>query len=210
MKTLTFKLTGSTPIIMHNIRLANPLDPIVQQIAQITGKRAKDKTDEDIRDLFKLEFMGGLYYSKEKGIHVPGRVLHAVIVEAAKRQRKGATVDRSLIVTEDEVPLNYDGPKDPEKLWEVRSKDKTQPFVDVRGMKPTGRGVVQRCRPIFRPPWSLTFTVEFDENELDESEVTSFMEVAGSVTGMLDDRPRGGRFEVEVLKSGTIEKGKED
>lgn len=196
MQTLKFQIKGTTALIMHNIRLANPLDPIVQSIATITSKKPKDKTIEDLKQLAWLEFQGGLYWDEKIGPYIPGRVMHAVIVEAAKRQRKGAAIDRSLIVSEHKIKLEYSGPRDPEKMWAVTDKNGSCPYADVRSMK-VGSARVQRCRPLFEPPWKAAFTVEFDENELNVEAVKSFVVVAGTVTGMMDDRPRGGRFETE-------------
>ena len=61
---VTLKLDGSTavggaPLVCHNERLADPLDPIVRDIAAISKKR--NKTEADHLEIARLEFHGGLY-----------------------------------------------------------------------------------------------------------------------------------------------------
>ena len=47
---LIIKLTGQRPLLMHNGRLANPMDKYTREISTISGKRSK--TDEDRREDF--------------------------------------------------------------------------------------------------------------------------------------------------------------
>ena len=42
------RLVGTRPMIQHNARLANPLDPYTQALAKITGKRKKTLEDHEI------------------------------------------------------------------------------------------------------------------------------------------------------------------
>ena len=196
MKVSHFRILGRTGLIMHNVRLANPLDPIAQKIATLTGKKARDKTPEVHQDIAYLEFQGGIYWDAEVGPYIPGRLMKAVIVEAAKSRRKGATIDRSLDIPAPKIPLEYKGPRHWEELWEATAKDGTRLFVDGRNMN-AGRGKVWRTRPLFPPPWSAEFDVEFDESALSPEDVLEFLRYAGAVTGMMDDRPTGGRFDVE-------------
>ena len=53
------ELEGKTPILMHNERLANPLEPIVKEIKRFTGKTKK--TDDDWENIRHLEWVGSLY-----------------------------------------------------------------------------------------------------------------------------------------------------
>lgn len=55
----TITVTGTQPLLMHNSRMANPLDPIVKAVGKITSKRVK--TDDDQEELARLDFYGGLY-----------------------------------------------------------------------------------------------------------------------------------------------------
>lgn len=192
MDTLRFRISGTNCLIMHNARLANPLDLITKEIKKITSKRKK--TDEDAEQLFWLEFQGGLYYDEAVGPYIPGRNMHASINEAAKLSRLGTAVDRSLDVVEDKIKLDYHGPRTPKELFDTTGSK----YVDVRPMVVKGARVM-RCRPSFPPPWHACFSVIFDPEILNTADVIGFVQKMGTMTGLLDGRPREGRFETEVL-----------
>ena len=50
--------------MMHNARLANPLDPLVQEIKKLTGKRKK--TEDDLLQIARLEWEGGFYFNGQQ------------------------------------------------------------------------------------------------------------------------------------------------
>src|SRR6478609_1208428 len=50
---------GGTPLIMHNERLADPLDSFAMALAQVTGIRKKTQADHE--EIARREFFGGLY-----------------------------------------------------------------------------------------------------------------------------------------------------
>jgi hypothetical protein len=55
---------------------------------------------------------------------------------------------------------------------------------------------IKRTRPIFRE-WAADILVEYNDNLLDEEQVKRWVEVAGEQVGLMDWRPRFGRFEVK-------------
>jgi len=63
-------LTGTAPMLMHNIQLADPLNAIARAMKEISSKRKK--TDEDQLRMAELEFKGGLYITDQLGPYVPG------------------------------------------------------------------------------------------------------------------------------------------
>jgi hypothetical protein len=201
MNVIQFRVEGQTSLVVHNRRLANPLDPIVKEMKTITAKRKK--TDEDYAVLFQLEFIGGLYFDPIIPRHddlpkagagagpvVPNDNLFACIQEAARISRKGVQVERGLQVVGDFAKLEYKGPRDVEKLYNNSA------FVDVRAVVVNSNRTM-RCRPIFNPPWSLEFCVEYDPEQLNEAEVRSFVTTAGQLTGLCEMRPRYGKFLVK-------------
>jgi hypothetical protein len=54
-----------------------------------------------------------------------------------------------------------------------------------------------RTRPRFNR-WSIEFDLLFDPEQIDRSDVLAIAADAGSKIGMMDFRPRFGRFRVEV------------
>lgn len=186
MKTKTYRIVGTTPMLMHSERLANPFDDVTKQIKAISGKRKK--TEDDLLEMARLEWLGGMYYDQESGIHVPGHNVLACIISGAKLHKLGTAVKRAAIVLEDKVTVEYDGERNPDKLFLNKR------FVDMRGVK-VGTSKVMRCRPIFHK-WSLAFSVAYDESSIQEDELTRCVESAGLMAGLGDYRPRFGRFAI--------------
>lgn len=188
MKAVEFKIRGRGPLMLHSERTVNPFDPLTKAMRAVSKKR--NKTDDDLAEMARIEFMTGIYYSEESGVHVPGYNILACLRSGAKLRKLGAAVQRGVIVHEDEVPIEYDGPRTPEALF----ADEERRFVDVRGVK-IGQQKVMRCRPIFRQ-WACTFTAIIDETILDNDQVLMCLQDAGRYCGLGDYRPRFGRFEV--------------
>ena len=174
-------------MMMHCERLANPFDPLTKQIKAISGKRKK--TEDDLLEMAHLEWLGGLYYTPDAGVHTPGYNIFACMIEGGKIHKLGTALKRAALVVEDTVPVAYDGPKTPEKLFANKA------FVDMRSVKLNGKTKITRCRPIFKD-WSLTFSLAYDENSIQRSEIDQCLTSAGMMVGLGDYRPRFGRFEV--------------
>lgn len=187
MKTATYTITGITPLLMHSERLANPFDDLTKELKAITGKRKK--TEDDLNEMARIEFLGGLYYDTDAGVHLPGYNILAAIVGGGKIHKLGTAIKRSVIVTEDKVSIAYTGPKTPEKLFASKA------FVDMRSVK-VGTAKITRCRPKFSD-WSATFSVAYDENSIQKSEIDQCLTSAGLMVGLGDYRPRFGRFGVK-------------
>lgn len=186
MKSKTYTIRGITPLMMHSVRLANPFDPLTKEIKTVTGK--SKKTDDDLLEVARLEWIGGLYHDDDAGIYVPGYNIFAAIVGGGKLHRLGSAIQRCALVREDKVPLTFDGPKDPAKLFDNKR------FVDMRSVK-VSKGKVMRCRPIFRD-WEMTFTLLFDESSLQADDLTRVVRDTGTMIGLGDYRPRFGRFDL--------------
>ena len=186
MKEIKFSIKGTTPLMMHSERLANPFDGLTKQFKAITGKRKK--TEDDLLEMARLEWIGGLYHDDDAGVHIPGYNVLACLISGGKIHKLGTAIKRAALVLEDKPALQFDGPKDQTALF----ADKR--FVDMRSVK-VGTSKVMRCRPIFRT-WGLTFTVMFDENTLQRDDIARCLESAGAMVGLGDYRPRFGRFTV--------------
>ena len=191
MDTVTVQVGGTSVLLMHNVQLANPLNEYVKAIKLITSK--PKKTDADYEELFKWEFMGGLYYQDKIGPYIPNRMIRASITNGAKMLKLGTAVERTMLVKETHAKLIYDGPRDRDKLYE-------QNYHDVRPVSAQGtRGgsKTMRCRPMFDPPWSVTFTLSVDPQIISLDNLRQCVERAGAYHGFGDGRSEGnGRFEI--------------
>jgi hypothetical protein len=189
MKTYQLALTGTTPLVMHNVRLADKLDPITKAIAAITGKRKK--TDADEEEIGNLEFAGGLYTDEELGVYLPTFNVLRCFEEAAKVTRMGKTVTRAVVVESDKAKLRYSGPQDWRKL-------RDDPTYRWRASVGVGTKPVSRVRPIFRQ-WALDVRVRLLEEVLNPDEFLGIVQQAGVIEGLGDARRLGnGRFTVEA------------
>jgi len=186
------RITGTTPLLMHNGRLSNPIDPVVLDIKKFTSKRKK--TEEDHLAIAQLEHAGGMYLDPDVGPYIPGDNIHATLVSGGKKHKLGKRVTESVLITSDINPIAYKGPRDAKGLW----KDKN--FVHMNSAK-VGQARVMRCRPIFRE-WATEIEGILDDSVMDESELRLVAETAGTLCGTGDWRPKHGRFTSELVFGG--------
>lgn len=189
-------LVGSTPLIMHNSRLADPEDTFTVAIAKLNDKKS-DKTDEDKREVARLQFAGGMYFSTDTGPYLPGPNLIRSLRNSGnlvKKNRGGKQIERGFHLVTQRAPLEYVGPRDLDELW----GDAASEWVDRRMVKIPQGGRVPTTRPIF-PKWRAVFEFDLDTNEIDKDDFAAFAEKAGRVEGVGDARRLGyGRFTVEI------------
>jgi len=88
------------------------------------------------------------------------------------------------------------GPKDPLKVY-IEPKRKTYDDVDERSfVTMKGKGSASRKitrRPIINLPWSLTFNIQVTDDQIHESKVRQFFDVAGLRCGCCAYGPTFGR-----------------
>ena len=186
-QTSRFRITGASPLLMHNGLLADPLNPHARSIAQVAAKRRK--TEADHVRMAELEFLGGLYLSQGAPC-IPAEMIQAALVRAAAQERRGPKARAGLVVRHD-LRLDYVGPTDPHALWQDAR-------FRLRSPVRIGMSKVMRTRPMFRE-WSSELAVDFLPSLLNPQDVVSFLVTAGEQVGIGDWRPRFGRFWVEEM-----------
>lgn len=182
-------IVGTTPLLMHSTRLADPLDPIVKEIKRYTSKRV-NKTDEDQEKIAQLEFTGSLYLDAEIGPYIPGDNIQRCLTDAARMNKLGVKVTRGLFVSTNVNPLAYDGPRTAEALW-------ANPVFRHRASVKVTTSRTMRTRPIFHK-WSTEALATVDTGQLSLEDIKQIAENAGSFIGLCDWRPRFGRFTATV------------
>src|SRR5262245_45659580 len=135
-------IEGVTPLLMHNVRLADKTDDFARLIAEITDKPSNKRTEAENVEIERLEFLGGLYYDQDIGVYLPTFNVIRSWEVAAKITRLGTALMRAVAVTTDKAGVRHDGPSDPAGLWEEPSFRFRKP-VGLRGQ------TVMRMRPIF-------------------------------------------------------------
>jgi hypothetical protein len=184
--TARFVLVGTAPLIQHNERLANPLNYHTKELAKVSSKRKKTVADHE--EIAKIEFVGGMYHDEKIGPYVPAKYIDAVLIKGGTRERLGETIKRACRCLEDQIPIEYEGPRTIEELWEAG-------FYDQRpvGIK---KSKTLRTRPCFKL-WRFPCTILYDPTELEYEHVYRAMERGGRLYGIGDYRPRFGRFDIE-------------
>lgn len=189
METISIKIVGTSPMLMHSETLANPLHELTKAHKAVSGK--KKKSEEDLHFLLESEWSAGMYHDDEIGPYLPAINIEAAIAEAGKIHRLGKTVKQAVQVIDDKVKLQYDGPRKKDAMW------KSGKFADVRGVGVNGKKIM-RCRPIFLK-WAAQFDIAFMADVLSRDDLVRVIEEAGRRIGFGDYRPRFGRFTVEIV-----------
>jgi len=195
--TGTLTLTGTSPLLMNSAEADR--DAELYRAYVLLGQKTGKTLDDDAR-LRKLEWEVRIFFDADLGPYVPGRQVKGLLVDAAGKFKKGATVKRSLITMLSRIPLEYDGPRDQDALWDAGYRYTT--MVKNAGFN---AGRVMRCRPMF-PDWSLTAEIAFDPEEIDPDTLAAIVERSQRY-GIGDYRPSSGgdfgAFNASLDLSGT-------
>ena len=186
--TIKIRLIGDRPLLMHSGRLADPLDEIARNLAKVTSKRMKTRADHE--EIARIEWYGGLWLSDGRPC-IPSEAIEASFATAA-RAKKRAKQARAGVMVMGPSLLDYDGPRDIDKLW----KD---PEFRLRRPVRVGNARTMRTRPRFSI-WRADAVVTFMPTLLDRAEMLDIFGIAGSQEGIGDWRPRYGRFTVELIE----------
>ena len=198
---------GGTPMVMHNERLADPLDSCTQSIAGISKK--KNKTLADHEEVARREFLGGLYTdpvieldtkgqltSNSQVVIVPAWNVLRCLQEGATRQKRGKDVLRGVQPLVVHATFTYDGPIAPDELWKAGT-------FALRKTVSVQRARTVRTRPMFHD-WQVDLPIEVDALVLDVHTLRVAWADAGKYAGLGEMRPVYGRFD------GTLEVIEED
>jgi len=204
MEQIKLRYVGESGLLTHNNRLANPLDKYSQEMSRKSGKRKK--TVEDIWELARIEWEGGMYLFDGK-IQLPMRVINKTMERGATKQKNGVLWKTGCMVMEDNCPLKYKG-----KLINVNEGSEIpNPELDpwfteanyYQAMVRVGTATLLRTRPIFYD-WSCEATINYDPNVINRESILQAASDAGRLVGFCEWRPEKGggfgRFNVEIVK----------
>lgn len=189
---LAVEFQGRSGLVMHHPRLADHNDVLTRRIDETNAKQKK--TDADLAERDRLEWVGCLYHDADIGLHVPAANIIRCMVDAAVATKKGTAIRQGFTLTADRIPLQINaGGTAPDSIEDLYK----QPEFRLRISVVVQRNRVMRMRPIFRR-WSLTFDAFMDEDVLNLSELLSIAQRAGNM-GLLEARKIGyGRFDAVV------------
>ena len=191
MQTISFKISGTSPLIQANPQTVNPFNKYTKELSTLTSKRKK--TEDDLMEISHIKFIASLYYDKDKGYLIPASHFWKSIVEASRENKLGKKFERSFIINCD-CQIDFpDKECSPEELY---SKEE---YVDVREVGIKGAKITT-TRVIFQK-WSTIVDCIYDETQLDEHDIINAMGIAGMRYGVGTYR-KGmyGRFDAEKIK----------
>jgi hypothetical protein len=186
---ITVKAVGTKPLLLHNVDLANPLNPWARKMTDLRGTPSKRRTEKWYQEMAYAGFMGAFYDIPDvDGIAVPAENMRRSLIDAAKASRLGTQVQRALQVTTPAVQVIYDGPRAPQAMWDSGEWHLTRMIRGTGGASPT-------TYPIFRE-WALRVPFELDEATLNVRDLTEIAERAGRIEGLGASRKQGyGRYD---------------
>ena len=197
MADVQITFTGKTPLLCHNVQLADPDNEWAKAIKVITDKRKK--TEDDRHAVEKLEWYGSLYTDPlVPGLVMPTANVRKMLINTARITREGKDVERALGFFDFSVGLGYEGPRNIDELWNSGT-------CRSRLMVKVGQSRVPRLRPAFLP-WSLTVRGFLLEDVMDFEALVRVVERGGTSEGLGDARNLGyGRYTAEVVMlNGTV------
>jgi len=209
MKQLNIRVKGESPLMTHNVQLANPLGKYAQTLKPLTSKR--NKTDSDLMEIARIEWEGGLYLNNGR-VHMPIRCLNAAFYAGAKKRKNGPRWKTGAVLDGEPYYLDYNGPKisveENGKIPNPELDKFYEKLCDIDLVK-VSSSMVPRARPIFFD-WSIPcVTILYDENIVDERTLMDMCKDAGYLVGLCERRPGSsgsgtpgtfGRFSVEKVK----------
>jgi len=191
LSLISFKLTGVTPLIMHNPASMLKKSPVSEELARLLEKKEKDRTDPEKERIKQLQFLLSLYLNEDNRVVVPGDMVRRSFLVGARQIKKGLLVESGLFVTGNHL-LEYEGEKEPEKM--MNSKIRFTCLGNINKMK------VPITRARF-DDWSVIVTFNFLEEILDKKTLQNIAYKAGMMGGLGTFRKGGyGRYNAELVK----------
>lgn len=188
MKVINFEIVGTQPLMLHNSQTVNPFNKYAIALKPLTSKRKK--TEDDLNEIFKLQFEASLYMDGNTYI-IPSDHFWKSVTSAAKEVKLGKKFEQSFLVTSDCVLDFPEKDMSPEELFNEKS------HVDIRDAV-IKQSRVTTCRSIF-PQWKTTVECLYDESQIDEKDVISILNVAGMRYGVGTYRKKYGRFSAKKI-----------
>ena len=193
LPTVQIRLQGVSPLLCHNGQTADPRNTYAKAMKAVSSKRKK--TDADLDELARLEWLAGLYRFGSELV-IPDYVLESTIIAGAKKSKRGPQAKCGLFFTEHAV-LKFPGKPDAISDESLAAMFESGDFTHTIGVR-VGMAKVMRTRPIFRG-WSLDALAQYDPDVLNQRDIEEIAVDAGKLVGLGDWRPKHGRFDAEVV-----------
>ena len=190
---LEIEIRGIRPIIHHSGLGIDPKHPANVEKSAIARITASNRTEADEERLAELECQLALWLDQDDKPTIPAAAIRSCIETAARRLRQGPQVREGLVV--DRVQeFTYDQERYGVTLEQLVNTTQFRTGVVVQRQR------ILRTRAMFEPPWGCRFTLDCDDQLVDQQQLEAWLDIAGRRIGLGDWRPEKsgdyGRFEV--------------
>lgn len=193
LPTVQIRFQGVSPLLCHNGQTADPRNTYAKAMKAVSSKRKK--TDADLDELARLEWLAGLYRFNNDLV-IPDYVIESTMIAGAKKSKRGPQAKCGLFFTE-HASLEFDGKPAAINDQTLARMFDSGNFTHTIGVR-VGMSKVMRTRPIFRG-WRCVATAQYDPDVLNQRDIEEIAVDAGKLVGIGDWRPKHGRFEAEVV-----------
>jgi hypothetical protein len=194
IQTAKVTINGINPLLMNNPQTVDVFNPLARAMKSINAKKTR-RTDDDYRELRRLEIRAKSYFDDEVGLYIPATWLGAAIAKhsfSVCKVSKGS-IRGAVFTTESKIPL------------QCRHRELVRSLDDIVGNEtfhhvmtiPQGQVRVTKAFPIFHD-WSFETVLEFDDKIIDPHSLEAVIEYASKYGGFGDFRPTFGRAFAEV------------
>lgn len=204
MKTMKVKWTGLRPLLMTNPQTIQASNPYAVRSRELSNamKAARKKADEnkmqEIEMLsMRLDWEASAYWDdRARKFFLPDTSVLGAIRAGAMVARRGKDIETAVIMLETEAIIEN---KTNHKTLDAYYEDKQFVLSCPCKVPPKTGALVWKSRCMMPTAWSVTFTLEYDENLIADKTLMQSMEDAGMLKGVGGWRPKFGRFLVERI-----------
>ena len=196
MALYKIKISGTTPIIMHNGSTGiDTRDPRNIEKTELTRKKGSNRTATDEARIRELECSLALWLDSNEKPTIPTAAFRSCLETGARKLKQGPQVREGVVV------VSADS-----FVYDVKEYGKTAAELAVKAQFTCGvvvqRNRILRTRAMFNVPWAATFTLDADPELVELSQLEAWLDIAGRRIGIGDWRPEKsgncGRFTATV------------
>jgi len=198
MAQIKLKINGVNDLLMHDNKGANPLGVYAKASK---ANRKRNRTDDDYEFAARLDWESGLYFQGGMVV-MPARCIEKCFLMGARKSKIGKQYESGVFMEDQYSELKYRGTKITAKKSEAIPNPELDKFYEEHrdiSMVKVGTSMIPRCRPVFYD-WSFECTLNYEPEIINKEDLIKACTDAGRLVGLLEQRPRKGRFTVEVLK----------
>ncbi|MDD3962248.1 MAG: hypothetical protein PHT77_10340 [Bacteroidales bacterium] len=185
-KKVIIEMTGDAPLLMHKL----------DSDALVKDPEGPRKGTPEWIEWCNNEWKRTAYWKEGMGLYVPGSAIEGTLRDSGKGEKENKKPLTKLFQSAfycdvPEYPLE---PAEPIKtLDDIEKKG----WIDSRGVR-IGKARIQRKRVCIPSGWKCTVTGMVDTDQISKTTMQEMASRAGEFIGILDWRPKYGRFKAVV------------